>query len=422
MVRMHDWCWSLLAASLIVMGGASYASAQEADKPAEEKPAAEKPAEEKPAAEKPAEEKKPEEKPAAEKPAAEKPAADKPAEEKKPAADKPAEEKKPEEKPAEPAAPAGPKFTEEVVHLDNPSGVAVHGETGHVFVVSKQGVFRYAPGKPKKIWLEVDQFPTDVYGKGPKYDIGPLGVALWGNDRLIVTDGSRPDGEELVRIYKIEAAPPTGKPRKEDEAEFTLGPIAPGELSPKGEGNFYAAAVFKDAIWVTSNGDDTKGWVAKSAIADGKPGALTPTIATKEATEVDAPIAITTTPDGNSLVIGQGGEVGTPGDALLTFYDAEGKLTKKLATGLHDITGLAYSPKTGKLYAVDFAWADTTQGGLFELAVDGDTVKANKILSLDRPSALAFDKDGGLFITVFGTGKDTGEKPKGGLIRLEPGL
>ncbi|MBM3204206.1 hypothetical protein FJZ55_09935, partial [Candidatus Woesearchaeota archaeon] len=92
-------------------------------------------------------------------------------------------------------------------------------------------------------------------------------------------------------------------------------------------------------------------------------------------------------------------------------------------TGLHDITGLAYSP-SGKLYATDFAWAEEikTQGGLFELVIEGEEVKPKKVLSLDRPTSLAFDKDGALYITVFGTGEDTGEKPTGGLFRLEPGL
>ena len=91
---------------------------------------------------------------------------------------------------------------------------------------------------------------------------------------------------------------------------------------------------------------------------------------------------------------------------------------------MHDITGLAYSPKTGKLYATDFAWAEEvkTTGGLFELVIEGDEVKPKKLLSLDRPTALAFDKEGALYITVFGTGKETGDKPNGGLIRLEPGL
>lgn len=348
------------------------------------------------------------------------------------AQDQKAEEKKAEEKPAEAKpADAGPKPKVSVIHLDNPSGVAFHPGFKHVFVTSRQGVFRFVPGKPGKIYMEVSGFPTDVYGKGPMYNIGPLGCGLWGADRLIVADGSRKDGEELVRIYKIEEAVPATE-RKEDAAEFTLGPIAPGDLSPKGEGNFYGVAVLNDAIYVTSNGDDNKGWIAKSAIADGKPGPLTPTIATKEATGVDAPIAITVSPDKTQLVVSQGGEVNQPGDSLLTTYDAEGKLVKKYTTGLHDITGLAYSP-TGKLYATDFAWADPTQGGLFELVIEGEEVKPKKILSLDRPTALAFDAEGGLYITVFGLGDlykapegtdpaKEDEKPKGGLVRLEPGL
>lgn len=388
MITMKRWTLGLLLLGVLAGGGmiTGYAQDQAAEK--KEEPKKEEPKKE---------EAKPEEK----------------------KADAPAEKK--EDKPAEkPAEAAGPKFREAIIHLDNPSGVCVHPTTGHLFVSSKQGVFRLIPGKPPKIYLEVTGFPTDIYGKGPMYNIGPLGVSLWGNDRLIVSDGSRKDAEELVRIYKIADAPPA-KPNAEDSAEFTLGPIAAGEVSEKGEGNFYASVVWNDAIYVTANGDDTKGWILKSEIKDGKPGALTGAIATKQQTEVDAPIAIAVSPDKSQLVVSQGGEVNVPGDSLLTMYGADGKLTKKLKTGLHDITGLAYSP-SGKLYAVDFAWADTKQGGLFELVIEGEEVKPKKILSLDRPTALAFDKEGGLYITVFSLGKDTGENPTGGLIRVEPGL
>ena len=341
------------------------------------------------------------------------------ADEKKPVeekvADKPAD--KPAEKPAEPIA----KPT--IVHLDNPSGVTVHPETGHIFLTSRQGVYRYVP-ETKKIYIEVKGFPSDEYGKGPKYNIGPLGCTLWGADRLIVPDGSQKDGEEVVRIYKITKEVP-GKPREAGETEFSLGPIKGNpEANYKGEGNYYAALVWNDSIYVTANGDDTKGWIVASKIVDGKPGELTGVIATKEATQVDAPVAITVTPDGSSLVVGQMGEVNKPGDSLLTMYDKEGKLTKKYETGLNDITGLAYSPKTGKLYATDFAWAEEVKanGGLFELVIEGDAVKPKKILGLDRPTALAFDKDGALYITVFGTGKDVGDKPTGGLLKVDPGL
>src|SRR5438045_4109736 len=90
-----------------------------------------------------------EEKPKAEEKKAEEKPADKPA-------DKPAE--KPADKPAESAA------KQVVQHLDNPSGVTVHPGTGHVFVTSRQGVFRYVPAT-NKIYLEVEGFPTDEYGK-----------------------------------------------------------------------------------------------------------------------------------------------------------------------------------------------------------------------------------------------------------------
>ena len=399
MVNLQRWCLGLLMMGVLT-GSTLVMSVRAQDQTEKKEEAkAEEPKKEEPKKE----EAKPEEK-----------KADAPAEKKE---DKPAE--KPAEKPAT-EAPAGPKFRESIIHLDNPSGVCVHPVTGHLFVSSRQGIFRLAPGKPPKIYLEVTGFPTDIYGKGPMYNIGPLGVSLWGNDHLIVADGSRKDAEELVRIYKIGDAPPA-KPNAEDTAEFTLGPIPAGDVSAKGEGNFYASVIWNETIYVTANGDDTKGWILKSEIKDGKPGPLSPGIATKEQTEVDAPIAITVTPDKSALVVGQGGEVNVPGDSLLTMYGADGKITKKLKTGLHDITGLAYSP-SGKLYATDFAWADTTQGGLFELVFEGEEVKPKKILGLDRPTSLAFDKEGGLYITVFSLGKDTGDNPAGGLIRVEPGL
>ena len=120
--------------------------------------------------------------------------------------------------------------------------MTVHPGTGHVFITSRQGVYRWPPLLKDKIYLEVEGFATDEYGKGPKYSIGPLGVTLWGADRLIIPDGSLPDGEEVVRIYKIADELP--QPRKAAESEFVLGPIkGDAEKNYKGEGNYYAAVV-----------------------------------------------------------------------------------------------------------------------------------------------------------------------------------
>ena len=313
-----------------------------------------------------------------------------------------------------------------VTNLLNPSGLAIHGETGHVFIANRHGVYRFLPNekdRDKRIVIEIHTPGNDVYGKGPKYDVGPLGVAFLDGEHLVVGDGSRKDGAELVRVYKIGAESPA-KPAKEDSAVHTLGPITAKEgVTVKGEGNFYGIAVGGGAIFVTCNGDDTKGWVSKSIVTDGKPGELLPTIATKEATSVDAPVAITFSPDGKDLIVGQMGEMTVPGDSLLTIYDpATGELKKSYKTGLSDIAGLAYSPKTKKLYATDFAWAEPDKGGLYELVIDGDEVKATLVLKLDKPTAIAFDKEGNLFLTEFGTAADGDTKNPGSLSMIQAGL
>ncbi len=314
---------------------------------------------------------------------------------------------------------------EMVINLDNPSGLAIHPKTGHVFIASNDGVHRFLPGEvPLKCPLEISDFPTDIYGKGPMYNISALGVAFFDDEHLIVGDGSLPDGQELVRVYKIAEKHP-GKYQKAEEAAMTTGPIAAGEQSVMGEGNYYGVAVLDGFVYVTNNGDDTKGWISRFEIKDGKAGTLTPFIATKVATSVDAPVPIVA--HEAKLYVGQMGEVTTGGDSLLTIYDPktynaeDPKAEKSYPTGLSDIAGLAISPTNKKWYCTDFAWAKPEDGGLFELTIEEDDnkVTAKKLAKLDKPTALAFDKDGNLYVTVFGTGKDGDAMTPGKLLKIE---
>lgn len=316
------------------------------------------------------------------------------------------------------SAGAAPKVETVVDGLDNPCGIAIQPGTGTVFVADSGAnrVVRITGGKAEDV---IVGFPTDVYGKGPKYNIGPLGLAFVDQNTLVVGGGGFTDDNEMLRVYKVPAA--GAKAIKADAMAASFKLPASEELKP--EGNFYGVVVSKTGVYVTCNGDDTKGWVGKADIKDGKVSNFRRFIATKEATEVDAPVAVAINDRGH-VVIGQMGEITVPNDSLLTFYHAKsGKKLLNVETGLFDITGLAYSPK-GLLFATDFAWMATEEGGLFRLDKAGkgkkQSVKAHKVVGLDKPTAMAFGKDGTLYITVIGTGKDGAKSGK--LVKIAPGL
>jgi hypothetical protein len=308
--------------------------------------------------------------------------------------------------------------------LSNPCGVAVQPETGHVFVADSAAgrVIRVVNGKAEDV---ITGFPKDVYGKGPFYDIGPLGLVFLDKNTLVVGDGGFKDGEEFLRLFTV---PDAGQPALnfDKDAKSKSGPIAPAD-GIVGEGNLYGLAATKAAVYVTCNGDDTKGWIAKADVTGTKLGNLERFIATKEAVEVDAPVGITIN-DRGEIVVGQMGEINKPHDSLLTFYSAKtGAKLMNLETGLYDIAGLAYGPKSKLLYAVDFAWMAEGEGGLFRIDADpkstATAVKTVKIAALDKPTAMAFAPDGTLYITVVGPKKADENAPKEGkLVKIAPGL
>jgi DNA-binding beta-propeller fold protein YncE len=292
--------------------------------------------------------------------------------------------------------------------LNVPCGVAIQPETGHVFVADSGAgrVIRIVEGKIEAV---ITDFPIDKYGKGPIYPIGPLGLAFIDRDVLAIGGGGFPDAKDLLRIYNL---PKVGAAAlKADDMAMSFSIDATETLA--GEGNFYGLAFNGDAIFTTCNGDDTKGWIARAGVKGAKVGSFSRAIATKELTDVDAPVAITVAPDG-SLAVGQMGEISLPGDGLLTFYDAAtGDKLANFETGLSDITGLAYGPR-GKLLATDFAWSSPKDGGLFRIVAKYNKkkqgIEVEKIVSLERPTAISIDSSGNVYVTIIGSGEGASGK------------
>ena len=255
--------------------------------------------------------------------------------------------------------------------LNQPSGVAVQPKSGDVYIADGGAgqIVRLHDVPGEYAFLPViTGFPIEKFGPGGKLQIGPLGLCFLNKYTLVVGEGGRPDGQEIISLYR----PPHAGAIDASETLATLGPIGSSANSPAGEGNFFGLAATEQALFVLCNGEGSNGWIGKSNLVDGMPAELKLFSNTKAATKVARPMAIGIGRQGQ-LIVGQAGDFNTPNDSILTVYDPNnGKLLMNVASQLHDIVGLALSPQTGRIYAIDYSWIAPQEGGLYRLDLGKD--------------------------------------------------
>lgn len=139
------------------------------------------------------------------------------------------------------------------------------------------------------------------------------------------------------------------------------------------------------------------------------------------AISVESPAMAAGSKSGHLVILETGGWSATA-DSRLKFFDptAESEaLRLDLDLPLIDAVALAYSPTTKQLYVLDLNLNDPANGGLYRIDSAGSgAVRAEKLLMLARPSALAFAPNGELWITTLG---ETPER-EGKLIRVTNSL
>ena len=129
--------------------------------------------------------------------------------------------------------------------LNNPSGIAIQPETGHVFVADSGAgrVVRVIDGKVEAV---ITDFPTEGYGTNPTYKIGPLGLLFLDKETLVVGGGGLPDGEDLIRVFKVPDVGAEAIKASETHGDALALPAInekdDGEVIKPGEGNFYGLA------------------------------------------------------------------------------------------------------------------------------------------------------------------------------------
>jgi hypothetical protein len=316
---------------------------------------------------------------------------------------------------------AEPKVEVVLSGLAFPTGVAVQPESGSIYV-AESGRGRVVRVLEGQLQEAIVSFPTAATAENERLPTlgsrGPLGLAFLSVRGLVVGGGGGPLGEDALWVFELPETATEPLEASAAPARFSL-PAAETEL---GEGDFYGLAVSSDTIFATCRGDAKKGWVGRLERDDtGKLTTMKRWLATTEQTQVQAPLAATLNPRG-LLVIGNAGTFDQPHDARVSFYRPdEPRLLLQLATGLFDITGLAYGAD-GQLYATDFAHLDPAAGGLFRLIatlVEGrQTCRAERIVTLDRPTALAQGKDGAWYVTVFGPTAVNDGQATGKLLRI----
>jgi hypothetical protein len=323
------------------------------------------------------------------------------------------------------AEPPKVKVEPIVSELDNPMGIAIRPGTNELFISDSGAgqVIRIAADKPGKVTTVLTGVPVGPAPAPLAFRVGPLGLAFLDRVTFAVGSGGKGLGQDVVGIYTLAG----DKTLKFDDARRKLGPIRAGNDSQTGEGFFHGVAAIPIALFITSRGDASAGWISRAFVLDGNANVadLKPLIKTKTLTQVGGPMALAVSKRGE-LVVGESGALDKPHDSAVSFYNPKdkGKLLMTVPTGLSDLVGLAYSPRSGNLYALDLSWSDPKEAGLFRIdaaRADGRmTGKAVKIASLDRPTAMTFAPapDGTLYATVLGAAKNGSNEKTGQVVKI----
>lgn len=292
--------------------------------------------------------------------------------------------------------------------LSYPSGIAIQPETGTVFVSDsgKGQVVRMENGQPVPVLTD---FPLTPLEFAPDIQLGPMGLLFSDRNTLWVASGRQPDGQIVVRVFKL---PEDLAAMKAEAAQVGM-TFAAEETESTAQPTLFSMATNPEALFATVISADGQGWIGRAPRADPPPTNIERFIELQSNAQSMRSAGITISPHGY-LVIGTLGTLDEPSDGQIVFFDpVSKKMLLRLESGLHDISAVGYSPRK-QMYALDLALAKPEEGGLFRIiadAKDPSGMSTKKIADFEHPTAMVFDSDGGLYVTVAGLADESGTRP-----------
>jgi hypothetical protein len=311
--------------------------------------------------------------------------------------------------------------------LTNPSGVAVRpggpADRFEIFVADSGAgrILQVSSDEPKSSAAVITGFSLATFG-GESMKAGPIALGFLDRNHFLV-GASGDERRASLRLYELADGTPA-VPADQRAQQVDLQSDAEPAVEPAD--HIYALArsrandLVPDAIIFTATRNDRTGGLLKIAIRAGQLGKLE-NFSRGGTAENGFPVAIGVTPHGH-VVVGDAGALDQPRDSRLIFYNPiDGSRVMELTTNLYDIVALAYSPRTGNLYAADVAWMSRSEGGIYRIddasRPGAPACKAVKMANVASPSAMAFGPDGALYVTVFGAAGEAGSK-NGSLLKL----
>jgi hypothetical protein len=301
--------------------------------------------------------------------------------------------------------------------LDRPCGVAVRPETEYVYIAEGGAgqIVKFAPSSAGKTVPAVIGLPDTAKPSADSAPGNAWGFTFLSKDILAIAAATVKDDKEEDRasVFNLSSAGSTGEEQPLDygAANQRSSIILSGPVKHAGEANAFCLAPFDfsfSTLLIAVRRNDDKGGVYKADLTSGHDAidSVHQLIKAGAVNKLSAPLGMAVSPHGFLTVVQSSADDSHHGIVLSFYQVRNGSLLMSMPLALADVVALAYSPKTGLLYALCCSSGKLADDGLYRLdagkADDQTGVKAVKLATLEHPSAFAFGSDNALYVCVLG--------------------